>query len=190
MCLKVCGSQEKRTASTLRVVPDELHQFWKKYFPSVLGVDVSETMLEQARKNCSQASFLQQDITLHPLESSFDVITAFRFFLNAQPELRRSALVAMHNVLRDDGRIILNIHVNRSSILGMAYRLRNRLKGEVVAHTCSYEEIEEYLNEAGFAIEDEFWYSYLPRTGWRLNRRIQSHDAPVRKVFQGGTVYT
>lgn len=150
-------------------------------FPSVTGVDVSATMLEQARESCSKAEFIQRDITREPLNESFDVATAFRFFLNAQPALRSSALDAIASVLDAEGRLVMNIHVNRTSILGFIYRLRNRLKGRVVANTCGYEEIERCLQDAGFEIESVYWYSYLPRTGWRMSGVARVMMMPVEK---------
>lgn len=137
-------------------------------FPSVSGVDVSSTMLDVARQSCTRADFIERDITKDPLSESFDVVTAFRFFLNAQPELRAGALTGIYQSLNDKGRLVMNIHVNSSSVLGLVYRLRNKLKGRVVAKTCSFSEIEMYLHEAGFTIESTYWYSYLPRVGWRM----------------------
>lgn len=144
-------------------------------FPSVVGVDVSATMLTQARLNCSKASLIEQDITSSALDRKFDVITAFRFFLNAQPKLRASALQAIHGSLRDGGRLVLNIHVNSSSMLGYAYRIRNFVRRRIIAKTCSIAEIRTYLLQAGFVVDTLTWYSYLPRVGWRfphLNRRL------------------
>ncbi len=139
-------------------------------FSTVVGVDVSATMLQQAKHNCDTVEFIQQDITSVPLDRSFDVVTAFRFFLNAQSELRTSALESIHRCLRENGRLVLNIHVNSTSILGIAYRLRNRLAGKTVANTCSFAAIEQYLKDCGFEVETTAWYSYLPRIGWRFSR--------------------
>ena len=158
-------------------------QLIEEMFPTVTGVDISATMLDQARLKCNKARFIERDITASPLEQEFDVVTAFRFFLNAEPELRRSALRAISDVLRDDGRLVLNIHVNSSSVLGLAYRIRNALKRETVAKTCSLKEITNYLDQAGFEVEDTFWYSFLPRVGWRFPRLSRRLMLPSERLF-------
>lgn len=150
-------------------------------FPSVCGVDVSATMLEQARESCNKAEFIQRDITQTSLDQSFDIVTAFRFFLNAQPDLKHSALAAIANALKVEGHLVMNIHVNKSSVLGIAYRLRNWIKGDVVANTCGYKEIKMCLDGAGFDIESAYWYSYLPRTGWRFGRLSRFLMMPVER---------
>ena len=158
-------------------------QLTEDIFPTVVGVDISATMLEQARSKCNKARFIERDITSSPLDQKFDAVTAFRFFLNAEPELRKSALKAISAVMRDDGRLVLNIHVNSSSVLGLAYRIRNALKRETVAKTCSLKEITNYLDQAGFEVEDTFWYSFLPRVGWRFPRLSGRLMLPVERFF-------
>jgi predicted TPR repeat methyltransferase len=59
------------------------------------GVDVSESMLTIAREKLKRTEIIQADITrekniLKP--KKFNLITAFRFFLNAEPELRLAAV--------------------------------------------------------------------------------------------------
>ena len=67
-----------------------------------MGVDVSEAML--ARACCPGNVRLQHiDMTRHFLGETFDVVTAFRFFLNAEPLLREQALQAIRNHLTEGG---------------------------------------------------------------------------------------
>lgn len=80
------------------------------------GVDVSETMLEQARTRCGHARLLLSDLTRDPADiGRFDLITAFRFFGNAEPPLRVAALRALSARLNPGGYLIVNNHRNRSS---------------------------------------------------------------------------
>lgn len=136
------------------------------FFPRVVGVDVSAPMLGQAKVVCRHAELIHQDITVAPLSEQFDVVTAFRFFLNAETALRREALLAIRGVLRPGGVLIANVHVNSKSPLGLAYRLRNRLRGRRVANTLGYHEMRQFLAQGGFEVEQVRWYSAMPRLGW------------------------
>lgn len=78
-----------------------------------VGVDVSETMLAEARRKLPGCTFINADLTRAdaPVEL-FDLATAFRFFGNAQDELRESALRTLHRSLRPGGYLILDNHRN------------------------------------------------------------------------------
>src|SRR5207249_2994067 len=53
---------------------------------SSLGIDTSEEMLRVAAKKVQRSELLCIDITERvDLEGTYDLITAFRFFLNAEP---------------------------------------------------------------------------------------------------------
>ena len=77
------------------------------------GVDVSETMLAQARAKCPGTTFLLRDLTHEPAGiEPVQLVTAFRFFGNAQDELRQDAIRAIHDVLAERGILILDNHRN------------------------------------------------------------------------------
>jgi SAM-dependent methyltransferase len=137
-------------------------------FERVVGVDVSESMLAIARAETAGVELVLRDITRERLEERFDVVTAFRFFTNAEETLRSEALVAIHGSLQDGGTLIANIHVNRSSLVGAYYRLRNWLLGTTTARTMGHREFQSLLNEHGFEIVATRWYSFLPRPGWHF----------------------
>jgi len=137
-------------------------------FRSATGVDISESMLREARGKADTAEFIQRDITREPLDRQFDVITAFRFFLNAEPELSSAVLRELHARLKPDGLLIANIHMNSASVTGLAYRLRNAFAGRTIAKVRSLADFTRQLDEHGFRIVQIHWYSVLPRTGWRL----------------------
>ena len=77
-------------------------EFLSDRFPSVTGIDISPEMLELARSRCPRATLIQGDVTTnHGLAPGpFDLITAFRFFLNAEPVLRSQVLAWMRRSLR------------------------------------------------------------------------------------------
>jgi SAM-dependent methyltransferase len=153
-------------------------------FEMSCGVDVSGSMLIEARRVCHKSDLVLQDITTKPLGSTFDVVTAFRFFLNAEPELRKEALQAIRQALNPGGVLIANVHVNSRSILGCVYRLRNTLFGRTIANTLSYRTFEETLRANGFRIEKTVWYSFLPRTGSGLDRLAAFMMKPFEKAWK------
>jgi ubiquinone/menaquinone biosynthesis C-methylase UbiE len=93
---------------------------------STVGVDVSASMIEVARRKLPDAEFHLCDLTSTALDiGTFDLVTAFRFFGNAQPELRDSALRAIAERLRPGGHLVINSHRNPRAL----YALFDRLAG-------------------------------------------------------------
>jgi len=78
------------------------------------GVDVSESMLRVARQKLTRTNLVLGDITESDLLGGrrFNLITAFRFFANAEPQLRLRAMSCLAQLLTDDGMIIFNNHQN------------------------------------------------------------------------------
>ena len=92
---------------------------------SSTGVDVSASMLDVARKNVRRSQLIEGDLTRADLLGGrrFDLITAFRFFPNAEPELRRDAMSALAARLAPGGVLVFNNHLNRASLLRRIVRL-------------------------------------------------------------------
>jgi len=95
-----------------------------------VGVDVSTPMLDAARSRLKRTEILEADLTENNvlLGRRFNLITSFRFFLNAEPELRIAALNALVPLLADDGCLVINNHRNLSSPLVCVQFLYNRLR--------------------------------------------------------------
>jgi len=91
----------------------------QKHTDLSVGVDLSEDMLGVAVKEIPQAELILADITRNDVlgDRKFDLITAFRFFPNAQPELRMEAMRVLVKHMRETGCIIFNNHLNSSSLL-------------------------------------------------------------------------
>lgn len=157
----------------------------EKFFNNTTGVDISPEMLRVAKEVCKDSRLVQQDITKFPLQGEFDIITAFRFFLNAESALAHDVLSVFNKLLPErNGILILNIHVNRSSPLGMFYELRNKIKGTKTANTKSYREFRKILEDNNFEIEKVYWYSFLPRTGWYFDWIPKYMMLPIEKILQ------
>jgi SAM-dependent methyltransferase len=149
------------------------------HFSRVVGVDVSAEMLKRALFD--SATFVCQDITEHPLEERFDVVTAFRFFLNAEEELRRRALEAIRGHIAPGGRLICNIHMNSRSPMGWFYNLANRVKWLPRHNTLSFKHFAQTLEQCGFEVEQVIWYGVLPRPGRYFARLLDRSVGPVER---------
>lgn len=164
----------------------------ESYFNECYGVDVSASMLEVARHNVKKTILIQADITKNEIfnNKQFDLITAFRFFPNAQEILRREALIAIRSLLKDDGVFIFNNHKNERSILVRMLKLRHRNMQYV---GMSHETVEQMVNDAGMTITETFHYGILPAPEtWRrlpwgaidLQERVLSRFQLFREFAQ------
>ncbi|OGZ43170.1 MAG: hypothetical protein A3J55_02075 [Candidatus Ryanbacteria bacterium RIFCSPHIGHO2_02_FULL_45_17b] len=82
---------------------------------NAVGVDIAEEMLSRARQVVQNARLIKADLTrIDALRGEpFDLVTAFRFFLNAEPVLREEAMAVLFQKLRNqDSLLIFNIHGN------------------------------------------------------------------------------
>src|SRR5690606_32435128 len=97
----------------------------EEYADYAAGVDVSADMLELARARTQRAELIECDMTRSSCFSdrSFQLITAFRFFPNAQAELRRDVMAVLVSLLDKDGFIVFNNHLNASSSMLRVARL-------------------------------------------------------------------
>jgi SAM-dependent methyltransferase len=117
---------------------------------SATGVDVSSSMLEVAKKVAPEAQLIEADLTQHDIlgDRRFDLITAFRFFPNAEPELRRTVLPILARHLAPDGLLVFNNHKNRKSL---AARI-SRLLGREVTRSMSHADVETLTTLSGLRI--------------------------------------
>ncbi len=133
-----------------------------RFFSSITAVDVSAPMLEQARRALPSVNFMQTDLTRDNLAlPQFDLITGFRFFLNAQPQLRHEAMKVLVSLLKPDGILVVNNHRRRNSIngqltwIGVSMRLCKR-------NCLSDEEFESFLEQHGLIAQKIFSFSRVP----------------------------
>lgn len=138
---------------------------------TAVGVDVSPSMLELARQNVPGVRLLEADLTHGetPLDGRhFDLVTAFRFFPNAEPELRRDAISALTDHLRPGGRLVFNNHRSLSSLRHRLVRLLTL--GRRGHGGMSPDEVTELISEAGLEIETVSHAGVVPEYEWLLLR--------------------
>jgi hypothetical protein len=116
-------------------------------------------MAERARQRLAATKVLRRDITAADaeVEGNYDLITAFRFFLNAEPSLRLAAMRALAARLHDETSwLVFNNRGNLWSlkIVGWPYyRARNlgsnrKPYGNYLRHS----EVKQLLEQAGLRI--------------------------------------
>lgn len=129
-----------------------------------VAIDVSEGMIALARPKVRRSELVVGDLLHDPtlVSGPFDVITAFRFFLNVEPQLRLSALTTLAQLMRGaHSRLIFNVHGNRHSVRHMGIERRRR-RGEI-HNEMSLAEITRLVRQAGLTIESSYGYGILPR---------------------------
>ena len=160
-----------------------------QYFDQVIGIDYSPEMLAIARQQRANDASLANadldfqlgDVTDYTAEAPFDVVTAFRFFLNAEDRLRIEGLRCVRRNLSPQGTFITNVHVAGSSPLAMLYRGANtarRIVGQQadpVRNSISLRKFRSLLASEGFEITRVVRYSLLPRIGSLTDRLAERH---------------
>jgi ubiquinone/menaquinone biosynthesis C-methylase UbiE len=123
------------------------------------GVDISASMLSLCRKKLPEVSLIEGDVTQDDILKGreFNLITAFRFFANAQQSLRKEVLLALHRHLAKDGILVFNNHRNRSNPLFATARLMGKQ-----LNTLSHDEIMTLIDEAGFTLIRVYCTGVLP----------------------------
>ncbi len=167
-------------------------QVLENLFNATTGVDVSDKMIELARAKCQKVDFIVTDITsknvaprLHDMQ--FDVITAFRFFKNAQQQLREKAVEQIPQYLKPKGYFIFDLHLNTYSFMGILANIINFLRlntlfkiDHLTTKTISLCQIRKLFKNSQFKIVDYYGMGLLPgRSNYtilpkNLLRRIES----------------
>lgn len=127
---------------------------------SLTGIEISPAMAEIASRKVSQAHIICTDITARnvDLEGKYDLITAFRFFLNSEPELRARAFEALAKRLKDDGSwLVFNNHGNPCShklLMRPLHALRrNKIQAAYEGNYLAHREIMKSAEDAGLRIQ-------------------------------------
>jgi len=130
-----------------------------------IGVDVSQSMINIALESVKKSKIIKVDITKKIIfdEDYFDFITTFRFFLNAQPELREEAFYVISKILKQDGYFVFNIHLNKTSIFFQLASLYRKIKGiDSEINTIDIKEVTKIIEKTGLQIISTYHYGLLP----------------------------
>jgi len=136
---------------------------------SLIGVDISNQMLELARQKVSDQTELRRaDIVNNPQDvpGDIDIITAFRFLLLAEPDLREAVVSQLLQKLRDSNSfIIFSLHGNPNSYRALA-RLRNKLitRSRPKLPNFGLRDLQQLADRVGMKIVDATGAGYLPHS--------------------------
>lgn len=158
-------------------------------FETSVGLDISPTMLAVARQRVRTAALVEGDATIdHGVLAGrrFDFISAFRFFLNAQPSLRDAAMDFLAGALRDcDSRLLFNVHGNRYSTRAVV-AAKAKFTREQFSSMSRREAIElaarhglEVVEWYGIGSYDKAFLRILPLSAWRW---AEAHASLPRRL--------
>jgi SAM-dependent methyltransferase len=142
------------------------------------GIDISESMVAVARGKCRRARLQVGDILSQPevLTGKYDLITAFRFLLNVEPELRATCLRRLRAAVSEPkGLFLVNVHGNSRSlrhpaILWRRWRERARPTGAML-NEMSPGVTRQLLRRCGFEVVRQFGFGIVPPTLYRTPLR-------------------
>jgi len=119
------------------------------------GVDVSSSMLAIARGRLKRTEIIEADITVDNVLKArkFNLITAFRFFVNAEPALRSAAMAALAKLLSEDGFLIFNNHQSYGSPwIKLLYMRHQQKNSEGVFNVMTIDEMRKLVERVGMEI--------------------------------------
>ncbi len=134
------------------------------------GVDVSASMLDDARTRVRSAELIEADLTERDVlgDRRFDLVTSFRFFPNAEPALREDVMAVLARHLAPGGILVFNNHMNQYSL---ARRLV-RLGGRSLAPTMTDAQARGVVAVAGLTVERRYAIGVLPLTDKKMFRPV------------------
>ena len=127
-------------------------------------LDISEKMLSVARKDLKNIKIICRDFrkgVSELQENNIDLVTAFRFFPNAEVELRESAMNFIASKVKNGGLLMCNNHINFWSVPVFFKRLffLGGLAG------MSNKEMIELASDNGFILIKTYSMGVFPQTG-------------------------
>ncbi|EKD70973.1 MAG: methyltransferase type 12 [uncultured bacterium] len=149
------------------------------------GIDVSQNMINLAKPKVHRSKFIVGDLITNGslLQQQYNLITAFRFFLNAQPILREQAMEVLARKLASRGLLIFNIHGNTLSYrfpIVMLYRLFGKRLQQM-----TYFQARNLAIRNGLKISDYYGTGYIPKFLYPLfpHSFIAAFEKLISKTF-------
>jgi len=130
-------------------------QFLENRVKTSTGVDVSGSMLAIAKEKLKRTEIIEADITAENVlkPRKFNLITSFRFFLNAEPELRSAAIKAIVELLDEAGYLVFNNHQNSGSPwIRLRYAHYRKKNPQGTFNVMSIEKMKNLAEGAGLEI--------------------------------------
>lgn len=158
--------------------------FVEKFVDDIVGLDISPAMVEVARNKTIKTKFIVGNILRDKdlLQPPYDVITTFRFLLNAEDDIRRQILYRLRELIAPDGILILNVHGNRNSIRHPVIiwqrwrqsRQKINCNTNIMLNELSPRETKKYLSETRFDVVEQHGFGILPGIIYRTPLRYMA----------------
>jgi len=118
-------------------------------------VDVSSSMLAIAREKLKRTEIIEADITINDVLEGrkFNLITVFRFFVNAEPALRSAAMAALSKLLSEDGFLVFNNHQSFGSPwIKLLYMRHQQKNPQGIFNVMTIDEMNRLVKDVGMEI--------------------------------------
>lgn len=153
-------------------------------FENLTGVDISPEMLGVANRNLVDVTTIQSDLTRDNLFEKnnvrFDIITSYRFFLNAQDSLRKEILQELYKIIKPNGYLVINNHGNASSpairLQKLLFYFKNRSRSIEEKYIINSLEEKHFLNilkQSGFEVEATYHRNVIPVINEKTNFNVK-----------------
>jgi SAM-dependent methyltransferase len=155
-----------------------LTHFLEEFTNRIRGADISKEMLEVAAQRCQKATFACGDVCSDEsfVGTGYNLVTAFRFFLNVEPPLRTKVLSVLRKAIdAEKGLFIFNIHGSSCSLRHFVIQRRRRqlarqpdkIPADVMLNEIHPSEMENMLRSNGFAVVKTIGFGLLPSGFYR-----------------------
>ncbi len=150
-----------------------------------VGVDVAEPMLSLAWRKVKRATLIRANLLEENCLAgrSFDLITAFRFFANAEPPLRFRALQVLSALLKPDGLLVFNNHHNQGSLYFLARAFVTRLHRTSCETLLTFAECQRMIESVGLQIVHVFPVGVLHVPKMRLPWLLHAMADAVSELY-------
>ncbi|MEX0668711.1 MAG: class I SAM-dependent methyltransferase [Candidatus Saccharimonadales bacterium] len=144
-------------------------EFTENYADKSTGVDVSADMLKLARSKIKKSKLIQQDLTQESLaaQENFDLITAFRFFLNAQSELREEVADEFAKITDKGSTVIISNQGNKTSFISITALIEEALTGRKL-NKMSLSDFKQLFESHGFKLVEYRGIGFLPKIFYNI----------------------
>jgi len=131
------------------------------------GIDISADMLALARAKCKTVALHEMDgrqALAHFGKDAFDVVSAFRFFPNADPDLREDVADQIAGLTKPGGHVVLNNHRSFWSLSYIAMRAAGNSDG---SYGTPNADITKLFLQRGFSCVRRYSLGVWPQTDSR-----------------------
>lgn len=147
------------------------------------GIDISEEMVRVCRGKVKKSEVRCGDITAEDTRNQYDLITSFRFFLNADGDLRKVVAGALKARLKSHGRLVVNNH-GRPMSMNFLGAIRRALGHPSKQRVLSDKKFQKIFTTHGFRLEERRGYGVL---GGRLAKLIGARACSAIEGWLAGS---